>query len=266
MKVVAKTPTYLLLQRNLRRHNLFISLFTTVWTGMWVYALFVPGRMQLQCQRATTVTVCQVTFWNVLNLHSSTKSIQLKDARAERQIKSGTHLILETEQEEIEFADGMGASLIQQQIREFLDNPAQPNLNVQIVQPWTLSGLKIVCLIVGIISLPRLLKLPIDIEWEFVLEADRDLNNRERTSGQIHKTFQGLGWESYSQHEFADVVKLDTYLSKRSCHLSMKLRSGDRLALSPLGLSQAEWQEVTEAISEILDIAQPQFPGKLSDR
>jgi hypothetical protein len=130
MKVVAKTPTHLVLQRNLRRDNLFIFLFATVWTGMWVYAFFVPGRMQLQCQRSTTVTTCQVTFWNMLNLHSSTKSIQLKGIRAERQIKSGTHLILETEQENIGFANGMDTSLIQQQIREFLDNSAQPNLNV----------------------------------------------------------------------------------------------------------------------------------------
>jgi hypothetical protein len=266
MKVVAKTPTYLLLQRNLRRNNLFIFLFTAVWIGMWVYAFFVPGRMQLQCQRSTKVTTCQVTFWNMLNLHSSTKSIQLRGMRAERQIKSGTHLILETERENIGFANGMDASLIQHQIREFLDNSAQPNLNAQIVQPWTLSGLQIVCLILGIVSFPRLLKLPMEIEWKFVLDADQDLNDRQRTSGQIHKTFQGLGWESYSQHEFTDVVKLDTYLSKRSCHLSMRLRSGDRLALSPLGLSQAEWREVTEAISEIFHIAQPQFPGKLSDR
>jgi hypothetical protein len=199
MKVVAKTPTHLVLQRNLRRDNLFIFLFTTVWTGMWVYAFFVPGRMQLQCQRSTTVTTCQVTFWNMLNLYSSTKSIQLKGMRAERQIKSGTHLILETEQENIGFANGMDTSLIQQQIREFLDNSAQPNLNVQIVQPWTLSGLQIVCLIWGIVSFPRLLKLPMEIEWKFVLDADQDLNDRQRTSGQIHKTFQGLGWESYSR-------------------------------------------------------------------
>ncbi len=267
MKVIAKTPTYLLLQRNLRRRDiLFLFLFTTVWTSAWVYAFFVPGRMQLQCQRSTEVTACEVTFWNMLNFHSSTKSIQLKDARAERQIKSGTHLILETEQGEIEFADGMDASFVQQQIREFLNNSTQPNLNVQIVQPWTLSGLKIVCLIGGIISLPRILKLPINIEWQFVLEADRVVDNRQRTSGQIHRTFQGLDWESYSQYEFTDVIAVDTYLSKRSCHLSIKLRSGDRLALSPLGLSKAEWQEVTEAISEMLHIAQPQFPGKLSDR
>jgi hypothetical protein len=267
MKVVVKTSTHLLLQHNLRmRDILFHILFTTVWTGGWVYVFFIPGRMQLQCQRLTVASTCQVTFWNMLNLHSSTKSIQLKGVRAERHTKSGTHLILENEREEVEFTDGMDAQAIQQRIREFIDDSAQPNLDVQIVKPWTLSAFQMTCLIVGIVSLPRTLKLPTEIEWEFVLDVDRDLSDQQRTSGQLHRSFQGLGWKSYRQYEFADVVELDTYLSRRGCHLSMKLSSGEKLRLSPMGLSKAEWQEVTEAISEILHITQPQFPGKLSDR
>jgi hypothetical protein len=267
MKVVIKTSTHLLLQHSLRmRDILFHILFTTVWTGGWVYALFIPGRMQLQCQKLTVVPACQVTFWNMLNLHSSTKSVQLKGVRAERHTKSGTHLILENEQEEIEFTDGIDAQAIQHRIHEFIDDSAQPNLNVQIVKPWTLSAFQIACLISGIVILPRTLKLPTEIEWEFVLDVDRDLGDRQQTSGQLHRTFQGLSWESYRQYAFADVVELDTYLSRRGCHLSMRLSSGEKLQLSPIGLSKAEWQEVTEAISEILHITQPQFPGKLSDR
>jgi hypothetical protein len=267
MKVVIKTSTHLLLQHNLRRRDiLFHILFTTVWTGGWVYAFFIPGQMQLQCQRLTVVPACQVTSWNMLNLHSSTKSVQLKGVRTERHTKSGTHLILENERGEIEFTDGMDAQEIQQRIREFIDDSAQPNLNVRIVKPWTLSAFQIVCLIVGIISLPRTLKLPTEMKWEFVLDVDRDLSDQQRTSGQLHRIFQGLGWKSYRQYEFADVVELDTYLSRRGCHLSMRLSSGEKIRLSPMGLSQAEWQEVTEAISEILHITRPRFPGKLSDR
>jgi hypothetical protein len=267
MKVVIKTSTHLLLQHNPRmRDILFHILFATVWTSGWVYVFFIPGRMQLQCQRLTVVPACQVTFWNMLNLHSSAKSVQLEGVRTERHTKSGTHLILENEREEIEFTDGMDAQEIQQRIHEFIDDSAQPNLNVQIVKPWTLSAFQIACLIVGIVSLPRTLKLPTKIKWEFVLDVDRDLGDRQRTLGQLHRTFQGLGWESYRQYEFADVIELDTYLSRRSCHLSMRLISGERLQLSPMGVSKAEWQEVTEAISEILHITQPQFSGKLSDR
>jgi hypothetical protein len=73
MKIITKTPTHLLLQADLRRDYLISALFMTVWTGMWVFSFFVPGRMQLNCQKQTTAAACQVTFWNMLNLHSSTQ-------------------------------------------------------------------------------------------------------------------------------------------------------------------------------------------------
>lgn len=263
MKIITKTPTHLLLQADLRRDYLISALFMTVWTGGWVFLFFVPGRMQLNCQRHTPEPVCQVTFWNMLNLHSSTKSIQLKGSSVKTHVKSGPDLILNAGQEEIRFLDGMDVYLTQQQIRQFLENPAQSSLNVQIDQPWTSSAFKTVMLIIGTITLPKFLKEPTEIQWEFILEPDPDCNDKRQSVGQIHETLQGVGWEAYVQHQFTDIVALDIIrFSKGRYYMSFRLRSGEKLALRSLSRSPAEWKMATNAISELLQISPPELPWK----
>jgi hypothetical protein len=265
MQIVETTPTQLSLRIDLIQYRLFNLLVGCFFLGTLVYVFLNPSRMELQCQRSVPNIACQVTTWNMLYLHSQTKPIQLQDARAEdHHTHRGMRLILETTGEEIIFPYGLGSNehpvVSQQEIRDFLDNSSQSQLDVT-EDTFGLDYLIGIFYLVGAgANFGLLLRSPIWIKWNFVLEPD--IADHAENIGHLNRTFQGLGWKSYVEHQFDDAIGFETHLKTGVNHLNLKLRSGERLALSPVGLSEADWEEVTSAISEILKIDPPQLSGK----
>jgi hypothetical protein len=274
MKIITKTPTHLHLRANLAKY-LLPKLASCLFYGVLVSVfLLSPDRMELQCQRLNADLACQLTTWNMLQLHSQTKFIQLQDAQVEnRYRRQGNQLILKTTQGEIifphEFGDKDMAVAQLKKVRDFLDNPNQQRLSLEV------GNLELVifkCLITAsyfMLSAFKTLSVlasPIWIKWDFVLEPD--ISDHPDYQGFLHGRFRGFFWEKEFCHAFSDVVKLDTDLvisknrNSDTYHLYLRSRSVGEIELSPKNLSEAEWREIAIAISEILQIEPPELPQR----
>jgi hypothetical protein len=271
MKILTKTPTSLHLRDNLAKY-LFrdLSVVLVLSCLLFIFLFLTPDRMELRCQRTQTNIDCQVTTWNMLSLNSQTQSIQLQDAQAEKPLypKGGLRLVLKTTGGEIFFTsmfrrNDQHAIYIQNQIRDFLRNSSQPKLNV-VEEDFAKYILSILPLF-GWFSrrIPLLLRSPVWIEWKFELEPD--IADRAAQIGNLRGRFRGFFWKKSICHPFGDVIQLNTDIFNGErrhpeYRLYLKVRSVGEIALSPQGLSEAQWREITGEISEILQIAPPELP------
>jgi hypothetical protein len=119
---------------------------------------------------------------------------------------------------------------------------------------------------VGFGSWVMLFMIPVQADWKLESDSDELTGGQNRSTGKIYIMFQGLIWKRHTQHEFGDVIRVGTEIaygkgiSNTPYHIGLKLRSGKILKLNLLGLDEADWREVTEAISFILQIAVPKLP------
>lgn len=270
MKILTKTPTSLHLRENLAKY-LFRDLSSVLVLSflLFIFCFLMPDQMELRCQKTEANIDCQVTTWNMLSLNSQTKSIELQDAQAEkRSYFKGLRLFLKTTQGEIVFPsifrrDDQHAIYLQDQIRDFLRSSSQPKLNIVEADfgKYILSLLPLFGWFWR--RIPPALRSPVWIEWKFELE--RDVPDRAERSGRLHGRFRGVFWEKNICHPFSDVVQLNTDIFNGRKHhpeyrLYLKLRSVGEIALSPQGLSEVQWREMTSEISEILQVSLPELP------
>jgi hypothetical protein len=272
MKIIAKTPTHLHLQANLVK-RLLPDLGWCLCSGALAWTCFlVPDQMALQCQRVKMAVDCQVISRNTLSFHSETKSIQLQGAQVNHYGRQGTRLIIKTTKGEIIFLDSFGdisssRLAAKQKIDNFLETPEQSQLNVETSNYGTTYLFCIFYLIMHGVYLFLVLKSPVWIKWEFV--CDPNLSDHSERSGKLYGRFRGFFWTQEFCHSFGDVMALNTDVmtGKRrnpwiSYHLHFRLQSIGEVALSPQGLKEAEWREVVNAISEMLQIP----PSKVFQR
>jgi hypothetical protein len=273
MKIIQNTPTHLCLQANLALYRCFDLLIGGSFVISTIAVASMPGQLSLQCQKTTIGTDCQVAIWNLPHSHSQTKAIQLQGVRTENHHnKKGTKLILETTQGDVIVPNfvGVDSVAVQDEINDFLAKPDRSNVDITLKQ-FVLAHYTI-CLFFltkAGFKLLSLLRLPMVIKWDFVAESDP--TDPSNNSGILQGTLHGIFWKKYIHYPFSELIKLNTEVVKTRYRkdryrLNLQLRYTNDLAVSPEGLSESNWREVSSAIATIINIPAPELPLHWLDR
>jgi hypothetical protein len=269
MEIVEKTPTRLYLRDDLSKY--FIAamiLFSFAWSAFSIVELLQPTQMQLNCQKSAIATDCQVTIQNVLNPHARTQNIQLHQVRLEKRRRQPPIILLYTNQGILTSPPDNAAYDLEQKIHHLLKQSDSNTLQAELSVAWSAYPSKLISLVIVLGSWMMFLIFPVQTEWHFEQDLDGNLVDRGRTSGKIYGRFKGLGWQRYVQYEFDDVIRLGTEVrigkgtQNSLYHIGFQIRPSRNISLSPSGVSEDEWHEITQAISEILQIAPPRLPRK----
>jgi hypothetical protein len=273
MKIIQNTPTHLRLRANLALYRCFDLLVGGFFLMGTIAVASMPGQLNLQCQKTTIGTDCQLATWNLPQLHSQTKAIQLQGVRTEnRHNKKGTKLILETTQGDVIVPNfvGVDSVAVEDEINNFLTKSDRSNVDITLKQ-FVLVHYSICLFFLAIagFKLLSLLRSPILIKWDFIAESDP--TDPSNNSGLLQGTLHGIFWKKYIHYPFSELIKLNTEVVKTRYRkdryrLNLKLRYTNDLAVSPEGLSESNWREVSSAIATIINIPAPELPLHWLDR
>jgi hypothetical protein len=271
MKILTKTPTHLHFRVDVGKYFIpALALFAGVWSGFAVWELVQPSQMQLHCQKTLAASDCQVTVWNAFNLQAQTQNIQLYGVRLEEHRRQAPTIWLDSSQGKIESTHDDEASRVEREIHDFLTGPTPKTLDAKLVLSWRAYSAFIISFAMGLASWIMLFRAPLKTDWRLELTASGKYHDHDQLnfSGEIYGTVRGIGWSRYIHRELNDVSGINTKIlqgkgiQNQSYRIILKMRSGEVLELVPWGLNAQEWEEITQAISEILQISPPELPWK----
>jgi hypothetical protein len=257
MKIVEKTDTKLHLYDRLGKREIIGIMATACWWSLFlVIACFEPTKMQLRCQKSLITVDCQITSWYALNLHSQTRTVQLSDVQLKKRRKQNLPvLLLDTEQGTITSPVSERAYAEEQQIRRFLTQPQPSNLQMDLtISRDQYLFLLFIVVLAASASCGQFLIVPVTTDWQFELDESELDGDRQRPSGTITGLCQGLLWKRNISREFSDVLGLDVKRTRRNSYAILSMYPGQDLRLSISDLSEPQWQEINQALSEILQI------------
>jgi hypothetical protein len=256
MKIVERTATRLHLRSNLGKHEIRGMLVISVlWSIALLVVCFEPTKMQLNCRKSLAANNCQITTWNALNLHPRLETVQLSDVQLEKRRKQNPPvLLLYTDQGIITSPGSERAYAEEQQIRHFLMQSQPDNLQMSLTISREQYLSLVFILVIAVASWGRFLVVPITTDWEFEIDEFESDGDRQRPSGRITGIHQGLLLKRNISRELGDVVGLDVKRTRRNSYAILSMYPGQDLRLSISGLSELQWQEINQALSEILQI------------
>jgi hypothetical protein len=256
MKIVERTATRLHLRSNLGKHEIRGMLVISVlWSIALLVVCFEPTKMQLNCRKSLAANNCQITTWNALNLHPRLETVQLSDVQLEKRRKQNPPvLLLYTDQGIITSPGSERAYAEEQQIRHFLMQSQPDNLQMSLTISREQYLSLVFILVIAVASWGQFLVVPITTDWEFEIDEFESDGDRQRPSGRITGIHQGLLLKRNISRELGDVVGLDVKRTRRNSYAILSMYPGQDLRLSISGLSEPQWQEINQALSEILQI------------